>query len=107
MGNFIYLIIMCLGAVIFIAIGIYAMHREKPMWFWTDSKVPESKIRDVKAYNRANGKMWCVYSVPLFISVVVMFFFPVLSIVILALNGTVGIGGMVWYYHKLEEKYFK
>ncbi len=106
MGNYVYLVIMWLAGLIFIGIGIYAMKRNKPMWFWTGSEVPESKVKDVKAYNRANGKMWCGFSVPLFVSGVLIFLHPVLSILIAALTGTVGVAGIIWCYHRIEEKYF-
>ena len=106
MENIKYIIIMWAASIIFIIIGVYAMNRKKPMWFWTGSRISESRINDVKAYNRANGKMWCAAAIPFFISGIAEFFSPVLSIKILALTCTVGIGGIVWCYTKIEEKYF-
>lgn len=32
------------------------------MWFWSGSTVKEEEISDVRAYNRANGIMWIVFS---------------------------------------------
>ena len=75
MGNIIYLILSWGAALLFVLIGIYARQRKKPMWFWSGIEVPESKVRDVKAYNRANAKMWCVFSIPFWVSGVVEFFF--------------------------------
>lgn len=106
MDNLMYLIVMWIAAVIFIFIGIYAMNRKKPMWLWSGSSISESNINDVKAYNRAIGKMWCVFSIPLFIGGIVEFFLPIFSILIFALTCTVGVAFIVWYYHKIEEKYF-
>ena len=106
MDNIIYLIIMWATAIIFIVIGVYAMNKKKPMWLWAGSRISESRINDVKAYNRAVGKMWCAFSIPFFISGIVEYFLPIFSIIILALTCSVGIGGIVWYYHKIEEKYF-
>ena len=48
--------------VLFYLIGIYAGHREKPMWFWAGTEVQETEIRNVPAYNRANGIMWIAFS---------------------------------------------
>ncbi len=107
MDNIMYLIIAWLGALVFITIGIYAMNRKKPMWLWAGSEIPESKIKDVKAYNRANGKMWCMFSIPFFISGIVEFYLPIASVVILALACTMGVGLIIWCYHKIEEKYFQ
>ena len=52
----------------FTALGIYAMRRKKPMWFWSGSTVHEYEIRDIPAYNRANGIMWLCYSSVFWIS---------------------------------------
>ena len=101
-----YLMVMWIVAVIFIVIGIYVMSRGKPMWLWAGSKISESEINDVKGYNQAVGKMWCVFSIPMFVGGIVEFILPISSILILLLTCTVGIGFVVWYYHKIEEKYF-
>ena len=101
-----YLMVMWIVAVIFIVIGIYVMSRGKPMWLWAGSKISESEINDVKGYNQAVGKMWCVFSIPMFVGGIVEFILPISSILILVLTCTVGIGFVVWYYHKIEEKYF-
>lgn len=105
MDHIVYLIIMWATAILFIIIGVYAMNRKKPMWFWTGSQIAESRINDVKAYNRANGKMWCAFSIPFFIGGIIEYFSPLFSVIILALTCTVGIGGIVWCYQKIEEKY--
>lgn len=102
MGKILYFIIMWVAAILFIIIGIYAMNRKKPMWLWTGSQIPESKIKDVKAYNRAVGKMWLIFSILFFIGGIVEFF----SLILFTFTCTVGIGGIVWCYHKIEEKYF-
>lgn len=106
MDNIIFLVIMWATGIIFVIVGIYAMNRKKPMWFWAGSQVPESTIKDVKGYNRANGKMWCAFSVPFFICGIVEYFSPILSLIIFGAACIVGIGGIVWCYHKIEEKYF-
>lgn len=62
MENIIWLLIMIPTSALFTGIGIFAWRRKKPMWFWAGSTVKESEIRDVRAYNRANGIMWLVYS---------------------------------------------
>lgn len=100
MDNLMYLIVMWIAAILFIIIGIYAMNRKKPMWLWSGSPISESDINDVKAYNRA------VFSIPMFVGGIVEFILPISSILILLLTCTVGIGFVVWYYHKIEEKYF-
>lgn len=63
MDKILYFIIMWVTAILFIIIGIYVMNRKKPMWLWTGSQIPKSKIKDVKAYNRAVGKMYLIFSI--------------------------------------------
>lgn len=101
-----YFVVMWIAAMIFLILGIWAVNRETPMWFWGGTQIPESSITDVKAYNRAMGKMWCVFSIPLWVGGIVEFLLPAASILILALACTVGIGLVVWRYHKIEEQYF-
>ncbi len=70
MDNIIWLIIMIPVSLLFTGIGIYAWRRKKPMWFWSGSTVKESEISDVVAYNRANGIMWLVFSLIMWVSAV-------------------------------------
>ena len=62
MENLVFLIIMIPCAAAFTGIGVYAMKRKKPMWFWSGSEVKPYEIRDIPAYNRANGWMWIGYA---------------------------------------------
>ena len=70
MDTIIWLIIMIPVSLLFTGIGIYAWRREKPMWFWSGSTVEESEIADIAAYNGANGFMWIVFSLIMWISTV-------------------------------------
>lgn len=92
-------------AFLFLGIGIYAQKREKPMWFWAGSTVDESKISDVKAYNRENARMWKIYSLWYFASGFIYFWNEVISIVLLVMSCSVGIGVLVGTYNKIEKKY--
>lgn len=68
--NIIWLVIMIPCSLLFTGLGIYAMKRKKPMWFWSGSTVKEWEITDVPAYNKANGIMWLAFSVLFWISTV-------------------------------------
>ena len=52
----------CGFALFFTVLGIYAWRRKEPMWFWAGSTVRKEQIKDVKAYNRANGILWIGFS---------------------------------------------
>jgi hypothetical protein len=48
-------------ALVFIGIGIFAIKKKTPMHFWSGTTVKTEEIKDVKAYNKANGIMWMGY----------------------------------------------
>ena len=74
MERIIWCIIMVPISLLMTGIGVNAIKREKPMWFWSGTTVKEEEISDVKAYNRANGIMWLVFSCVFWISTVLGFF---------------------------------
>ena len=92
-------------AFLFLGIGIYAEKLEKPMWFWAGTNVDPSKITDVKAYNKENGRMWKIYSLWYFASGIVYFWNEGISVALLVLGCTLGIGILVATYNKIEKKY--
>ena len=61
-GYIIYLVIMCLTALVMIGIGVSQLKSRKPVGFFTGVKPPEEKeLRDVEAWNRKHGIMWILY----------------------------------------------
>lgn len=92
-------------AVLFSGIGIYAGNRKDPMWFWTGSTVLPEKVKDIPAYNRANRKMWLLYSIPFWITGITYYWFDIESAIVMVVACTGGIGWLIWYYSKIEEKY--
>ncbi len=66
-----WLLIMIPLSALFTGIGIYAWRRKEPMWFFAGMKTEENKISDVAAYNRANGILWLVYSLFMWIAAAV------------------------------------
>lgn len=95
--------------VLFVAMGIYdfTAKKEKPFGFWANAEV--TPIEDVKGYNRALGKLWCVYGV-LFILIGLpllekqstgLIVIPILGAMLLS------IVAMVVYVAGIEPKYRK
>lgn len=58
----VWFVVMVPVSALFTGLGVYAWRRQKPMWFWSGQTVSEEEIEDVKAYNRANGIMWIIFS---------------------------------------------
>ena len=92
-------------AILFFSLGIYAERREKPMHFWSGTTVDEKKITDVKAYNKENGRMWKIYSLCYFASGVIYFWSVWISVLLLFLSCTVGLGVLIVTFNRIEKKY--
>lgn len=95
--------------LIFILMGIYDLNskKEKPFGFWANAEVVP--IEDVKGYNRALGRLWCVYGI-LFIVIGL----PILdgqnsSLMIIPVLGAmlISIAAMIVYVIGIESKYRK
>lgn len=58
-------LIWTLFSILFIAYGIRAFYSKKavPFGFWANAEV--FAVKDVRAYNRAVGKLWCVFGIVL------------------------------------------
>ena len=61
--RFMAFIIWAILGVLFIIMGIYCIKskKAKAFGFWANTEV--IPVEDVKGYNRALGKLWCVYGI--------------------------------------------
>ena len=99
--------LLCVGgcAAAFTGIGIYAYRREEPMFFWSGSTGRREELTDVEAYNHANGIMWMVYSVPMWVSTISYFWFPQMATTLLVISCTIGLGILIFVYQRIYQKY--
>ena len=107
MGNIVWLIIMVPVSALFTGLGLYAWKRKKPMWFWSGTTVEEKELTDVAAYNRANGIMWLVFSLPLWAGTVLGYLRLKTGGLILIAGCAVGLPGLVIAYQKIYAAYKK
>ena len=107
MERVIWLIIMLPLASLFTGLGIYAIRRKKPMWFWSGSTVSENEITDIPAYNRANGIMWIAFSGILWVSEVLGIFKAALAGLLIGIGCIAGIPALVITYTRICKKYGK
>ena len=105
MENLVFLIIMIPCAAAFTGIGVYAMKRKKPMWFWSGSDVDASQITDVKRYNQENGLMWQLYSLWYLGAGLAEFWNTIAALILLVLSCTVGIALLIRSYNRIFKKY--
>lgn len=55
------LLIWAAVGLLLIGIGVHAFFAKKPQHFWANVKM--GKVTEIKKYNRAVGKLFCVYGV--------------------------------------------
>ncbi len=105
MENLVFLIIMIPLAALFTGIGLYAMGRKKPMWFWSGSEVKPWQIRDIPAYNRANGWMWIFYSLGFWAAAALSLLNVPVAGILTALWCVGGIPALILTYNRIHNKY--
>ena len=76
------------------------------MHFWAGSTVKTEEVKDVIAYNRANAKMWIVYSLSYFIGGILGSFNMLLGGLIVTFACMPGLIVLVIWYGHIEKKYF-
>lgn len=101
----IWLLTMLPTSLLFTGIGIFAMLRKKPMWFWSGTTVSEDEISDVPAYNRANGWMWIAYSLIFWASTVLGLFQIEAAAICLMVGCVAGIPVLILAYTLIYAKY--
>ncbi len=96
-------------SLFFVAWGIFTYFSKsaKPFGFWANAAVAE--MTDVKAYNRALGKLWCIYGIILALVGIPLLGGQNSAGVIISILGTMiaSIGAMVVYVVVIEAKYRK
>ncbi|MGN0746328.1 MAG: hypothetical protein ACI4ML_06625 [Aristaeellaceae bacterium] len=105
MENIFWLVIMAPCSMVFTGIGIYAWQRKEPMWFWSGTTVKASDITDIPAYNHANGRMWMLFSLPLWLSAFLGLFSSITALVLLASDFIIGLPVLVMAYNRIYARY--
>ena len=89
----------------FLGLGFWAKNRKDPMHFYSGTTVDPKTISDVPAYNRANARMWMIYSVPFWMSGIVSFFSVGVAAIIMSVACLPGGIWLVLRYNRIAKKY--
>ncbi len=95
----------------FTGLAIHAFRSKKPVNFWAGSKIDPQKVIDIPKYNRENGKMWALYSIPYWIAGIAGAcndISPAASyifLIVLILGGSVGLWWLLMHYQKIAGQY--
>lgn len=102
----------CWGCgALFFGIGTWAEHRRSPMHFWAGTEIDPGSISDVSSYNRENGIMWKLYSIPYLIAGVFGLFSgsahwcAVAALILLVLACFPGLVILIRQYKRIEKRY--
>lgn len=91
----------------FIGLGIYAFvsKKEVAFGFWSNAEV--FPVDDVKAYNRAVGKLWCLFGIVFIVLGWPLLEGPNTALILLSVLGIMleSIIAMVVYVTVIEKKY--
>ena len=75
------------------------------MWFWAGLEVKASEIADVPAYNRANGRMWIVYSLIFWAAAFAGLWSGTLAVGLIVVGCALGLPDMIGIYNRIYNKY--
>ena len=101
----IWLVILIPVSSLLTGLGIFAIRREKPMWFWSGSTVKEEEISDVPAYNRANGIMWIAYSAIFWAATILGLWRTSAGGIVLLAGGALGTIALPITYSRIYRRY--
>ena len=106
------MVLCCFGCgMLFWSIGAWAEKSEKPMGFWSGSKVDPEKVTDIPAYNHANAVMWKTYALSFWLSGVIGCLgflgeaFTMAAAILMTLACFPGMFFLVFRYRKIEKQY--
>lgn len=94
-----------LCSLIFGVIALWAFKRKEPMHFWSGTTVSAEEIRDIPSYNRANGWMWTIYTLCIFVTAILSFFSIKIAAILLVIICIPGIGVLIFAYNRIYKKY--
>lgn len=91
--------------ILFYSLGVYAKNKNTPMGFYSGTDTSQIKVTDLKKHNYAHSRMWKKYSLYYFVSVLIYFINPLISISILIFSCTIGLALLIKEYKKIEKDY--
>ena len=91
--------------LILLGVAIFAWMRRTPVWFYAG--IPSPTVTDVRAFNRANGIAWALFSLPFFAAAGVGVVHRLAAAGIILAGCLFGIPLLVFSYHKICKKYEK
>jgi hypothetical protein len=93
-------------ALIFLAIGAWALAKSTPMHFWAGTTVKPEEITDVKGYNRANAALWIGYgSIYVLAGILALIYGPTPAGILVGISCVPGLFILIGIYLLIYRRY--
>ena len=89
----------------FLYIAVYEKDNKKPISFWNGDESLKNKIKNVTEYNKNMSNLYKCYSISYFIAAIGFVIYPILGVVLICLDCTLGIYIVYRFYKKYLELY--
>jgi len=103
--NILFIIIAWFCGAIFIGIGIYSICKKTPIHFWAGTSVKSDEIKDIRAYNKANGIMWISYGSTFVLAGVFSLLNMAIGTMFFIIAGIAGTFVLILVYNHIYNKY--
>lgn len=103
--NILFALICLFCALVFGGIAFWAFNRKDPMHFYSGTKVYPEEIRDIPAYNRANGIMWTIYTLGTALAGITSLYSVNIGAILLLIVCIGGLPILILTYHFIYNKY--
>lgn len=103
--NIIGFVIQLVVTLIFGGVAVWCFKSKNPVHFWSGSEVKPYEIEDIKKYNRANGIMWIVFTIPQAVAAIATIWAGGIGGIICAAGIIIGFPFLIVAYTKILKKY--
>ena len=104
-GNIIGLLSCLLCAFPFFVLSVYGKNSKEPISFWSGDTTLKSRLRDVKAYNQEMSVLYKNCAVAFCITGIGCLILPVIGIIMMGLDCTMGFYLVYRNYKKILQRY--
>ena len=104
-GNIIGLISCLMCALPFFIISIYGKNSDEPINFWSGDTTLKSKVKNLKEYNKEMAVLYKIYAAAFLIAGIGCLILPVMGIIIICLDCTLGPYILYRNYKKILRRY--
>lgn len=104
-GRIVGLVAFFMCAVPFLIIAVYNKDSQEPINFWSGDTSLKAKVKNVAEYNKQMATLYKRCAIAFLISGIGYMIWPVLGIVMLVLDCTVGFYLVYRYYKRILDRY--